>query len=77
MPAKTGNFKVRRVQEGDYFPVVFEHEDEGTARQYVKTHHPRGAEVVLEAPDGSRQHYSADLESQGHSQPWQDWSRES
>lgn len=76
VPPKSGNAKVRRVTDGDYHPVVFEHESEGTAREYIKRNHPRGAEVYLETADGKKQHYSADLDAQGHEEAWSDWARD-
>jgi hypothetical protein len=44
-------------------------DSEGVARKHITQNYPRGREVFLEKPDGSREHYSADLETQGED-PW-------
>jgi hypothetical protein len=46
--------------------TIFESDDEAEARKYVETHHPRGAEVVLQTADGKVGHFSADHKAQGH-----------
>lgn len=54
--------------------TIFEHEDEGVARNYVEVHHPRGAEAVLQTADGTVSHFSADLKAQGHEDGgWQEY----
>lgn len=55
--------------------TIFSHEDQGAARRYVMTHHPRGREVYVEHPGGYKEHYSADLDHQG-SEPWQEFTEE-
>jgi hypothetical protein len=47
------------------------------ARQYIKTNHPRGREVFLHLPDGTMEHYSADLEAQdGPGKGWIEYSED-
>lgn len=59
-------FRVRKYVAGlDTHPVLFSSENENAARRYITTNHPRGKEVYLEAPDGEKTHYSADLTHQG------------
>lgn len=68
-PPKPPTFKVRASNPDDYQTpgkLVFSSESETQARNYVKQHHPRGREVHLELPDGSKEHYSADHNAQGH-----------
>lgn len=63
-------WKVRRVDtdQPDHAattnPLV-EFSSEGPARRHIETNYPRGREVFLENPDGSREHYSQDTEYQG------------
>jgi hypothetical protein len=45
------------------------------ARNYIKQHHPRGREVFLHLPNGSKEHYSADLDTQGED-PWTEYSED-
>lgn len=59
----------------------FEHPDpaiaERHARNYIKQNHPRGRDVFLELPDGSREHYSADLAAQnGEENGWIEYSED-
>lgn len=74
---KSAEFKVRRYNKDyDNHPVVFRSESEVLAKHYIKTNHPRGAEVYLEGTDGSKKHYSADLEHQGEEDSWPDFETE-
>lgn len=83
-PRKSTTNKVRLVthpsaeaSEMGLGKTVFESDDEAVARAYVETHHPRGAEVVLQTASGNVGHFSADLKAQGHeSNGWQDWEAE-
>jgi hypothetical protein len=59
----------------------FTHPDPATAefqaRNYIRQHHPRGREVFLQLPDGSAEHYSADLEAQdGPGKGWIEYSED-
>lgn len=71
--------KVRLHNPDDYSgagnKTVFESESETAARNYIKTHHPRGREVFLQTADGQTEHYSADLEAQGDD-PWIEYSED-
>jgi hypothetical protein len=70
---KPARFRVRKnVQGMDTHPVLFSDESRALAERYIKTNHPRGREVYLEHPDGTRQHYSADHDHQG-TDAWFDW----
>lgn len=63
---KPTKFKVRKVVQGmDTLPILHASESETAAKRYITTNHPRGAEVYLEAPDGTKTHYSADHAHQG------------
>lgn len=44
-------------------------DSEGLARRHITQNYPRGREVFLENPDGSREHYSQDHNTQGDD-PW-------
>lgn len=67
---KPTKFKVRKVVQGmDTHPVLLSHENPNVVKRYITTNHPRGKEVYLEAPDGTRTHYSADHDHQGDD-PW-------
>lgn len=72
-------FRVRLHNVDDYSgqsnKTVFEDESENAARAYIRTHHPRGREVFLHSPDGSKEHYSADLDAQGDD-PWTEYSED-
>jgi hypothetical protein len=75
-PVRPPKFKVRKYVEGmDTHPVLFAHEDETQAKRYIKQNHPRGKEVYLESPDGTKTHYSADHAHQGSDDDlvWQEW----
>lgn len=70
---KPTKFKVKKFVQGmDNHPTLYADENRILAERYIKTNHPRGREVYLEHPDGTRQHYSADHESQG-TDHWLDW----
>jgi hypothetical protein len=61
--------------------VSFTHPDpaaaERQARAYIRQHHPRGREVFLQLPDGSKEHYSADLAAQdGEENGWIEYSED-
>lgn len=63
-------FKVRKNVPGlDTHPILFSSENENAAKRHITTSYPRGREVYLEAPDGTRTHYSADHAFQGDN-PW-------
>lgn len=66
-------FRVKRVDlnQPDHAgtDIVPAFDSEGPARRYIKENHPRGREVFLELPDGSREHYSQDHDNQGDD-PW-------
>lgn len=62
----TTRYRVRRVTPEGMDPVVFSHEDKNVAKRYVTDNHPRGLEVYLQHPDGYREHFSDDLNYQGH-----------
>jgi len=65
-------WKVRKVDlnQPDHAGVnLTEFTSEGPARKYIRENYPRGREVFLENPDGSREHYSADLHHQ-EDEPW-------
>jgi hypothetical protein len=54
-------------------PKIAEHQ----ARAYIKANHPRGRDVFLQLPDGSREHYSADLAAQdGEENGWLEYSED-
>lgn len=71
-PAKP-KWRVKRVDlnQPDHAgnDVVPAFDSEGPARQHIIRNYPRGREVFLETPDGSREHYSADHGTQGED-PW-------
>lgn len=71
-PAKP-RFRVRAVDlnQPDHAgnDVVKPFDSEGPARRHITQNYPRGREVFLEKPDGSREHYSADHGHQGED-PW-------
>ena len=74
-------YRVRLHNADDYTgqsnKTVFEDESENAARTYIKTHHPRGREVFLQLPDGSKEHYSADLAVQdGEENGWIEYSED-
>jgi hypothetical protein len=46
--------------------VVPPFDTENAARRYVENNHPRGHEVYLETPEGTKHHYAADED-----EPWQ------
>ena len=84
-PAKVGRTKPRKPRppewkirknflEGNH-PVVKRFPTESAARGYIKKNHPRGREVFLENPDGSCEHYSADLAAQ-EEDPWIEFSED-
>lgn len=70
---KTTKFKVFSATAPEGTPAIFSSESEGVARNYIRTNHPRGREVYLQLPDGSREHYSADTGHQGDD-PWVEFS---
>jgi hypothetical protein len=62
-------FRVKRVDlnqpdhAGNDITPAFD--SEGPARRHIMQNYPRGREVFLELPDGSREHYSQDIANQG------------
>jgi len=77
-PARPPKWTVRRVdlnQPDHAGSNIVQFDSEGPARNHIMNNYPRGREVFLQAPDGSRQHYSADHDFQGDD-PWQDFSED-
>lgn len=71
---------VRKHNPDDYSgnsnAIVKTFDSETQARNYIKQNHPRGREVFYHSPaDGTRQHYSADLDAQSEN-PWTDYSED-
>jgi hypothetical protein len=70
---KPPKYKVRKYVAGmDTHPVLFSDESQALAENFIRKNHPRGKEVYLEHPDGTRRHYSADHDNQG-TDAWFDW----
>jgi hypothetical protein len=69
-------FRVKRVDlnQPDHAgtDVVPAFDTEGPARRHITQNYPRGREVFLELPDGSREHYSQDVAGQGDD-PWMEF----
>lgn len=69
-PPKPPVWKIKTHNPDDYTgnnsKEVAKFDSERQARNYIKANHPRGRSVYLQNPDGSREHYSADLDAQGH-----------
>jgi hypothetical protein len=59
-------YRVRRITDTGEDPQLFKFDEKAQAHRYVETNHPRGRAVYVEHPDGYQEHYSADLNSQGH-----------
>lgn len=72
-PKAPSKFKVMSATAPEGTPAIFSSESEGAVRNYIRNNHPRGREVYIQTPDGSKEHYSADMGHQGDD-PWVEYS---
>jgi hypothetical protein len=65
-------YRVRKITAGvdiTNAPVLFSSESKALAEGWLRRHHPRGREVVLQTPEGALFHYSAEHDAQDEN-PW-------
>lgn len=67
---KPTKYKVKKVDENGLYPTISPFDTEGEARRFIRNNHPRGRNVFLESPDGTREHYSADHAHQESGDGW-------